>query len=270
MARATIHDAAGDTKIFLYTTNFPDVVSETASKLTLNAKILSGPFRGETAIIEWFGSFDLAQGVGFIEEWRESVDGSRHFTLKLDGPVDIEELLSGGFSEPLVFRGNSFDNVMEGDRTADRLFGNDGADELIGARGNDKLDGGAGRDDLAGGRGRDTLLGGLGKDLLAGGAQADVFAFHSARDAGEDAKADVLSDFAAGVDRIDLRRIDADAASDADDAFAFIGDAAFSGAGGEVRYANGRLSGDIVGGGGAEFQIEIANGVVLTVDDLIL
>ena len=97
-----------------------------------------------------------------------------------------------------------------------------------------------------------------------------VWAFHSARDAGKGAKADVLSDFAAGVDRIDLRRIDADTASDADDASAFIGDAAFSGAGGEVRYANGRLSGDIVGGGGAEFQIEIANGAILTVDDLLL
>ena len=72
------------------------------------------------------------------------------------------------------------------------------------------------------------------------------------------------------MDRIDLRRIDADTASDADDASAFIGDAAFSGAGGEVRYANRRLSGDIVGGGGAEFQIEIANGAILTVDDLLL
>ena len=106
--------------------------------------------------------------------------------------------------------------------------------------------------------------------MLTGGAGADRFLFRSAAEAGSRAGRDWIADFAAGRDRIDLRRIDADAATAADDPFAFIGDAAFSGAGGEVRYANGRLSGDIDGGGRAEFQIEIANAAVLTADHLLL
>lgn len=94
----------------------------------------------------------------------------------------------------------------------DVLFGQGGADTLIG---------GAGRDTLVGGDGNDLILGGLDADRLSGGAGNDIFRFATAAEMAGDSIGD-----ARPGDRLDL----AFAA-----AFTFIGAAAFSGAGNEVR-----------------------------------
>ncbi|MDQ3559900.1 MAG: protease, partial [Pseudomonadota bacterium] len=74
---------------------------------------------------------------------------------------------------------------------------------------------------------------------------------------------------------IDLRMIDADGnAADGDQAFAFRGTSGFTGAGGEVRYAqvNGNtiVSGDIDGDRVPDFQIRLDGVFSLTNGDFVL
>jgi hypothetical protein len=72
---------------------------------------------------------------------------------------------------------------------------------------------------------------------------------------------DRILDFEAGQDKIDLSLIDAISGMGGDQAFAFIGDAAFSNVAGQLRAAfdaNANLwtvQGDIDGDGTADFQI---------------
>ena len=60
----------------------------------------------------------------------------------------------------------------------------------------------------------------------------------------------------AGVDRINLAAIDANAVALGDQAFAYIGSTSFSSTtAGELRYDGGTLSGDVDGDGQADFEI---------------
>lgn len=72
------------------------------------------------------------------------------------------------------------------------------AEILTGTNGNDVLAGAAGDDVLQGGAGDDVLIDGAGADRLSGGAGKDVFVFR------QDGDTDVITDFKAGADRIDL------------------------------------------------------------------
>lgn len=78
------------------------------------------------------------------------------------------------------------------------LGGTENADTLTGTGQDDVLFGKAGNDLLAGGAGADVLIDGAGVDSLSGGAGADVFVFR------QDGDADTITDFEAGLDRIDL------------------------------------------------------------------
>ena len=78
------------------------------------------------------------------------------------------------------------------------LAGNSAANVLTGGVGANLLSGGGGADTLSGGLGNDTLSGGTGADRLMGGAGYDVFRFDGLPDAG----ADLITDFAAGVDKL--------------------------------------------------------------------
>ena len=71
-------------------------------------------------------------------------------------------------------------------------------DTLTGGTGSDLLQGGAGQDLLDGGAGADILMDGTGSDTLSGGVGADIFVL--ARDGADD----VILDYQAGIDRIDL------------------------------------------------------------------
>ena len=78
------------------------------------------------------------------------------------------------------------------------LAGNSAANVLTGGGGANLLSGGGGADTLSGGLGNDTLSGGTGADRLTGGAGSDVFRFEGLPDTG----ADLITDFAAGVDKL--------------------------------------------------------------------
>lgn len=60
----------------------------------------------------------------------------------------------------------------------------------------------SGRDVLQGSAGDDLLIGGVGADLLTGGGGADIVVYQSLADAG-----DTITDFAPGIDRLDLRAL---------------------------------------------------------------
>jgi Ca2+-binding RTX toxin-like protein len=147
--------------------------------------------------------------------------------------------LSGPTEETIV----SFENVV-GSQGADRIYGTNGANHLEGEGGNDLIRGRGGNDVLEGGAGNDTLYGEAGNDLLFGGAGDDVLIGGTGSDtlnggSGEDrfvitttAGVDLIQDFqGAGIrfdfeteDRIDLRSIDANTLTAADDAFIFRGE----------------------------------------------
>lgn len=138
--------------------------------------------------------------------------------------------------------------------------GNAAAVLLTGSSRADVITGGDGADTLVGGAENDTLIGGLGIDSLTGGVGADSFLFASAAAAG-----DVITDFkTAQADKIDLRPIDPDAAA-GDQAFGFIGGAAFAvGVTGQLRFAGGMLQGDLDGDTVADFQIQLTSVASIT------
>lgn len=166
-----------------------------------------------------------------------------------DTYVSIENLTGSNLADSL--RGNDFANVINGGLGADVLLGRGGADILIGGDGND------------------TLNGGAGYDQLTGGAGYDVFQFQTITDSSL-AAPDLILDFVSGVDKIDLRSIDARTNFAYDQAFSYIGGNAFSGVSGQLQFQNGVLSGDVNGDRVADFQIQIANVQTLSVSDFYL
>ncbi|MBD3884767.1 hypothetical protein IFO70_23815 [Phormidium tenue FACHB-886] len=103
---------------------------------------------------------------------------------------------------------NALDNHTQGfDAADDQIHGQGGNDTLSGLSGNDHLRGEAGNDVLLGGAGDDTLVGGAGDDTLVGGAGDDTLVGSTGSDRfvlKTDAGVDVISDFQAGIDRIQL------------------------------------------------------------------
>jgi Ca2+-binding RTX toxin-like protein len=152
----------------------------------------------------------------------------------------------------------------------DVVNGGGGNDSIDGGTGNDVLDGSIGNDTLTGGTGLDTLYGGTGRDSLTGGADADVFAWRSTAEAGFGVGRDVVSDFAVGVDKLDLSAMDAHTLLAGDQAFSFIGATAFSGVAGQLRYVGGVLQGDTNGDAVADFQIQLLGSPVITIADMVL
>jgi Ca2+-binding RTX toxin-like protein len=97
--------------------------------------------------------------------------------------------------------GNALDNNITGNQLNNVLSGLDGHDLIYGLAGADTLLGGSGNDKILGHDGNDVLVGGAGNDILGGGAGADAFHF-----TGANAGWDRISDFSAGIDRIELVR----------------------------------------------------------------
>ncbi|MEP0315126.1 MULTISPECIES: calcium-binding protein [Alphaproteobacteria] len=109
-----------------------------------------------------------------------------------------KDTLSGGMGDDTLYGGKGKDKLFGGDDD-DVLFGNQGKDKLFGGDGDDELFGQSGKDTLLGGGGDDTLFGGNGRDQLTGGDGEDVFGFLKGQTG-----VDVIKDFEAGVDKIDL------------------------------------------------------------------
>jgi Ca2+-binding RTX toxin-like protein len=164
------------------------------------------------------------------------------------------EILAAGlrYNESLRFDGSA---ETDGHFT---ILAGAGEDRLTGGAKGDHISGGAHSDLLEGGGGNDTLIGGAGGDTLRGGTGRDTFRFEE----GDSfyGECDFIHDFTVG-DRIDLRAIDADTTKAGDQAFVFIGNAAFSNVAGQLRVsAEGfpwqlRIEGDTNGDGVADFLL---------------
>jgi len=188
--------------------------------------------------------------------------------------ISIENVTGTNYRDTLigtdganVIKGRGGNDQLEGLGGNDRLYGgagkdviygDSGHDDLYGDSGNDRLYGGSGNDDLFGGSGNDLLVGGSGSDFLVGGSGADTFRFTRVSDSKVGAKRDVIHDFKPDSqgDVIDLRSIDADINTGRNDAFDFIGRAAFSGTAGELRYSGTIIAGDVDGDGRGDFHID--------------
>ena len=178
-----------------------------------------------------------------------------------------------------VMQGGAGDDRLDGGTYGDRLFGDAGRDILIGGRGFDRLDGGAGADTLQGGTEGDLLTGGFGVDRMSGGGldgQRDRFIFTAAGETGTGyASRDTITDFAAGEDRIELWKIDADTGTAGNQRFDFLGTGAFTGEGGELRLYQFRdshtiIQADVDGDARADFEIDLLGRVDLDAGDFLL
>ncbi|MGE0717028.1 MAG: M10 family metallopeptidase C-terminal domain-containing protein [Alphaproteobacteria bacterium] len=185
-------------------------------------------------------------GERVIEAAGEGVDlvqASVTFTL----PDFVENLTLTG-SSSLAGVGNGAGNVIVGNSGANQLSGGDGAD---------------------------TLVGGNGRDQLSGGPGADVFDFNATGESARGSNRDVILDFD-DLDRIDLSTIDASTRSSGDQAFTFIGSAAFSGVAGQLRFDTKIVSGALVvqadtnGDRTVDLEIEVRGQSSLYRDDFVL
>ena len=194
----------------------------------------------------------------------------------------MDNRLFGGSGNDTV-EGMAGDDTLRGDSGSDVVRGEDGSDSLRGGSGTDALYGGAGDDgiwgDVAGDRlygdeGEDVLVGGAGRDTLYGGADADSFVFRAVADsAAGSTLRDVISGFETGLDLIDLTRIDANTVLNGNQAFAFIGTAAFGSIAGQLRAIHGAFSvlqGDVNGDGVADFELQLNGIATLRVNDILL
>ncbi|HEX8125459.1 MAG TPA: calcium-binding protein [Allosphingosinicella sp.] len=120
--------------------------------------------------------------------------------------------------------------------------------------------GGRDNDIIVASQNGDILAGNGGADSLTGGGGADVFRYVSVSDSTGSATDHIL-DFAAGTDKVDLARIDADAMTAGEQAFSWIGSNAFSGMAGELRaYQSGSdwfVEGDTDGDAAADLVIQL-------------
>jgi Ca2+-binding RTX toxin-like protein len=180
--------------------------------------------------------------------------------------ANVERLELQGSSN-LNGTGNSLNNT---------LVGNSGNNSLSGGDGNDYITGGAGNDTLTGGVGNDTLIGGAGSDSLNGGAGSDRFDFDlvSHSPVGPASRDSIVGGFSHGFDLIDLATIDANTLVAGNQAFSFIGSAAFSGAAGQLRYTNYNgtviIDADVNGDSIADMQILVAGTTFMTGTDFVL
>lgn len=138
--------------------------------------------------------------------------------------------------------------------------GHGGANSLTGNDVPNRLGGGGGNDRLTGRGGGDTLTGGSGNDIFDYNALSDSRA----------AKVDRITDFVRGQDKIDLTTLDANGALTGDQAFKFIGSAAFSGAAGELRFAASNVYADVNGDRLADLVIQVDALSALSASDFLL
>jgi beta-glucanase (GH16 family) len=194
------------------------------------------------------------------------------------GPGGNALTLAGGTTSTSGGTTSSTDtyNDIYGTTGNNKLRGTSGADYIVGDAGNDKLMGSAGDDNLVGGTGNDQLYGGTGADILTGGSGADIFYFKSVTESAPGfGNYDTITDFdASSGDIVDLHKIDADTTVSHNQAFDFIGSAAFSHQAGELRYQTDSTGlffyGDVNGDGVTDFAVRFDGVFSLQAGDFIM
>ncbi|MFO1174411.1 MAG: cadherin-like domain-containing protein [Paracoccaceae bacterium] len=204
-------------------------------------------------------------------------------TDRFDGGLGTDAIRASAANVTLNVTGTNLtgiEAISSGGFAGFRLLGTTGSDSLdfsgVTLTGVTVIGGGNGSDTITGSAGADTIEGGGGADLLTGGAGADVFLFSQTGHSKTAATADVIADFAQGQDMIDLRPIDANVKVAGNDAFSFIGAAAFSGVAGQLRFDTASVPGmtrvlvDVDGNKVADMEIDLTGTHTLTAGDFLL
>ncbi|WP_254962207.1 multicopper oxidase domain-containing protein [Cyanobium sp. BA5m-10] len=162
-------------------------------------------------------------------------------TISANGaPITLSPTLLSQFG--YIAYGTDNGDVIQATSNNSYLNGRNGNDYLRGDNGHDMLVGGAGDDVISGGAGDDLVAGEFGNDMLTGGAGRDGFYYVTA----DEVSTDVITDFKAGEDFISLHHAIRNT-NGADATWTYIAANAFSGAKGEVRFANGLMQCDLDG-----------------------
>lgn len=232
--------------------------------------------QGNDIYIVTAGDLTVEQANGGIDQVNSAISWnlSTHVeNLTLTGSANSS---GNGNSLANSINGNAGHNSLNGGAGNDRIMGASGNDTLNGGDGNDVINGGIGNDLLIGNIGNDRIFGSTGADRMAGNAGADSFVFTALSDSTVSAAGrDTISDFTrAQQDRIDLSALDANARVAGNQAFNYLGDAAFTGQAGELSARNitgGTLiSGDVNGDRIADFALLLDDRMSLGADSFIL
>jgi|CXWL01.1.fsa_nt_gi Ca2+-binding RTX toxin-like protein len=216
----------------------------------------------------------------------------------IDTLLNVENLTGSNFNDSLTgygfLKGAAGNDELIADHVGDStLNGDAGNDSLWAVESvNVTLNGGTGNDRLVavegfgstlnGGDGNDelvyeeytlgTLNGGAGADTLyCGGFASTISDYNSVSDSPAGTGRDVIHEFSSGesdtpTDQIDLTTIDANVLMSGNQAFSWIGGAAFTAAG-QLRYntTTGILQGSTDGDTAAEFEIQLVGAPALSV-----
>ncbi len=228
----------------------------------------SGTMIGDVALNDGDDSY-TATNAGVVLGWINGEAGNDTLTGGdnadfIDGGADNDRLFGRSGDDDL--RGGLGSDFMSGGMGDDQVIGDDGSDKMFGGDGDDTLNGGRDQDTIRGGDGDDEIKGGRLADVLNGGAGADVFVYGVKQDSSTGAS-DVIQDYEVGIDVIDLSGVAS--------GLTFVGTAAFSGTGNEVRYdiaGNGRtyIQVDTDANGSADMRIWLTDVGALSVDDFML
>jgi Ca2+-binding RTX toxin-like protein len=188
-------------------------------------------------------------------------------SVNLSTPVGTVNVNGTGGGLPVSVKVQSFENVLGtiyndtliGSGAANTLNGDAGDDFLDGQGGNDLLLGGQGNDGLVGGVGADILIGGAGRDKMSGGSGNDRFSWSTKAETAA-GNGDVITDFSIG-DILDFQLVDAKDTTGGNQAFNWIGSAAFT-AEGQLRFQVGiggiLIQGNTLGTSTAELEVFLA------------
>jgi Ca2+-binding RTX toxin-like protein len=227
-------DAQGDTLISienLIGSNSVDALYGSVAANTLDgrggADVLVGRGGNDIYIVDNPGDLVVEAAGQGTDEVRANTNYALVANQSVETLRTTDEASTVGFN----LSGNNLANLIVGNAGDNALFGDDGADTIIGARGT---------------------------DIMRGGSGADTFVWRVENESGTVvAVMDLIVDFdpLAG-DRIDLSGIDANVIAAGNQAFTFIGAAAFSGTPGEINFV--QVNGETI--------IQIQTGVVTDIE----
>jgi aryl-phospho-beta-D-glucosidase BglC (GH1 family)/Ca2+-binding RTX toxin-like protein len=181
----------------------------------------------------------------------------------VESPETLTINLSGG-TNVTIADGSAIGTINSDDVASLPLTGT-----IMGTDVGETISGTLGNDIINALGGSDFLNGGGGADRLTGGAGNDRFVFDNAAYA----NGDVITDFASGMDKLDLRSIDANLGRRGDQKFTWLDTGAFTGRAGQLHEYNldGKhfVAGDVNGDGVADFTIEVAGTTNLVAADIL-
>lgn len=200
-----------------------------------------------------FDSIDGGSGYDIIQ----AVTGGT--AIGLHACTGVEEISANGLSNVSI-QGSSNADVLD--------FSEVRLDHIA------KIVAGAGDDFVAGSAANDVIFGGLGADRLSGGSGADTFAYRYLTDSSPGTQ-DLITDFASGLDRINLSALDASSQLKGNQSFTFIGSEAFTGHAGELRLDLSdplvtHIYADVDGDKIPDLQIDLSGSIALQSSDFLL